>query len=305
MNVKHNKNSNKNRSDSRYSAAATRWLTLCILPLVGYFIDAFADCPSPQPPSVFSDDVREFYADACRESGAPLVLASDTSVRSRLQLPSGGHRLTEDDIYPEKARRLSFEGSVVAAFVVELDGTVHHSKIMQSSGHRSLDDAVWMYWKQYKFDAPGQFDGIPARTIVLERMNFKLKGGSGLPPSFSDRVVDNLGLRIIRPYTRSDGSALYQDLDETAKGTTSPDDIQRRLAGYAKQFGAMRYVEYKGLVGVINVGGVPHYKLGYLVGTAMPQAGSAVLIVTAVDRMPLPGIIGFEFQRSNIRLTFP
>jgi len=68
----------------------------------------------------------------CRESDVPLVFSPDPSVKSRLQLPSGGHRLTEDDIYPDRARRLSFEGSVVVTSVVELDGTVQHSKIMQS-----------------------------------------------------------------------------------------------------------------------------------------------------------------------------
>jgi TonB family protein len=302
MNVK----INQKKADGSLSATARRWLIVCLLSIVGCPINASADCPSPLNPSEihFSDGVREFYEDMCRESDVPLVFASDPSVKSRLQLPSGGHRLTEDEIYPDQARRLSFEGSVVVAFVVELDGTVQHSKIMQSSGHQVLDYAEWMYWKQYKFDSPGQFDGAPARILVLERMNFKLKGTSGLPASFSDWIVDNLGRRILQPYTRSDANALYQDLDETAKSTTSPSDIQKRFARYAKQFGAMSYVEYKGLAGVKNVGGVPHYELMYLLRAAVPQAGAAALIVTAADRRPRPGITGFDFKESNIRLNF-
>ena len=147
--------------------------------------------------------------------------------------------MTEDDIYPDRARHLGFEGPVVVAFVVELDGTVQHSKIVQSSGHKLLDYAEWMYWKQYKFDGPGQFDGAPARVLIVERMNFKLtakRGVSALPVSFSDWTIDALGRRILQPYTLSDATALYQDLDETAKNTISPSDIQKRFARYAKQF---------------------------------------------------------------------
>ena len=284
---------------------AKRWLLVCLLSILTCPIDAAADCPSPLSPETHvSDAVREFYEDSCRDSDAPLALALDPSVQSRLQVPSGDHRLTEDDIYPDTARRMSFEGSVVVAFVVELDGTVQHSKIMQSSGHRTLDYAEWMYWKRYKFDGPGQLDGAPVRTLMLERMNFKLKGRGGLPVSFSDGVVDNLGRWILQAYTRRDAGVLYQDLDETAKSTTSPSDIQKRFARYSKQFGVMSYLEYKGLAGVKNVAGVPHYELVYLVHAEIPKTGAATLIVTAVDRQTRAGITGFDFTESNIRLNF-
>jgi TonB family protein len=142
---------------------ARRWLIVCLLSIVGCPINSLADCPSPLKPSEIpsSDLVREFYADMCRESDVPLVFAGDPGLKSRLQIPSGGHRLTEDDIYPERARHLGFEGPVAVAFVVELDGTVQHSKIVQSSGHQVLDYAEWMYWKQYKFDSPGQLEAYP------------------------------------------------------------------------------------------------------------------------------------------------
>src|ERR1700733_3624885 len=235
MNIKlHQKN-----SDGSRPTTAGRWLLACLLSILGFRTAASADCPTPQIPSDVhvSDAVREFYEDSCRDSEAPLAFVLDPSVKTRLQMPSSGGRLTEDDIYPDKARHLSFEGSVVVAFVVELDGTIQHSKIVQSSGHQSLDAAEWMYWKQYKFDGPGQLDGAPARILVLERMNFKLKGGPGLPASFSDRVVDNLGRWILQAYTRRDADVLYQDLDETAKSTISSSEIQKRFARYAKLFG--------------------------------------------------------------------
>jgi TonB family protein len=153
---------------------------MCLLLLLGHSFGSFADCPSPIAPPGFADNVRQFYEDMCRESDIPLVLASDPSVKSRVQVPSAAHRLTEDDIYPDSARRSSFEGSIVVAFVVELDGTVQHSKVMQSSGHRSLDNAEWMYWKQNKFDSPGQLDGQPARVISLGTNELQAEGRTGL-----------------------------------------------------------------------------------------------------------------------------
>jgi TonB family protein len=273
-------------------------LIVCVLLMLGWPLAATADCPSSPDPSDphFNDALREFSADMCRESDAPLIFGLDPSMKPRLQMPSAGHRLTASDIYPYDGRRLSFEGSPIVAFVVELDGSVQHSRVVVSSGHRVLDAAEWAYWKQYKFDSPGQFDGAPARVLVLERMDFKLKGATGLPASFSDGIIDDLGRRILQPYTLSDPNALYQDLDETAKGTTSPGDIQRRFANYALQFGAMRYGEYKGLKGVKNVGGVNHYELMYRIHAAVPRSGAATLFVTAVDRQPRPGIIGFEIK---------
>ena len=305
MNVK----LNQKNSDGGLSTTARRRLIVGVLLILGSPIAAIADCPSSPNPSDphFNDALREFSADSCRDSDAPLVFALDPSVKSRLQMPSGGHRLTEDDIYPDRARHFGFEGPVAVAFVVELDGTVQHSKIVQSSGHQLLDYAEWMYWKQYKFDGPGRLDGAPARVLVVERMNFKLKGKRGvsaLPASFSDWNVDDLGRRILQPYTGGDATALYQDLDETAKSTTSPGDIQKRFARYAKQFGAMSYVEYKGLAGLKNLGGVPHYELMYLVRASVPKGGAAILIVTAVDGRPRPGITDFDLKESAIRLNF-
>lgn len=224
------------KSNQKQSGStARRWLIAGLLSILGCPINSLADCPSPLKPSEIpsSDLVREFYADMCRESDAPLVFAGDPGVKSRLQKPSGGHRLTEDDIYPDRARHLGFEGPVAVAFVVEVDGTIQHSKIVLSSGHQLLDTAEWMYWKQYKFDRPGQLDGVPARVLVVERMNFKLKGKRGvspLPASFSDWNVDDLGRRILRPYTLSDATALYQPVAWRRRSGACRD-----LTGRAKQ----------------------------------------------------------------------
>jgi hypothetical protein len=134
-------------------------------------------------------------------------------------------------------------------------------------------------------------------------MNFKLKGGPGLPPSFSDWSVDDLALRILQPYTSRDASALFQAIDETAMSDITLSKIQERLTRYGKQYGAMSYVYYKGLLSVKNVHEEPQYRLWYWVRAAAPDNGAAALIVTAVERKPSPGITDFEFEPSPIRLN--
>jgi TonB family protein len=49
---------------------------------------------------------------------------------------------------------MGFEGSPVVAFIVEADGSIQTTAVLQSSGHRLLDDAVRNIWLQYRFDRP-------------------------------------------------------------------------------------------------------------------------------------------------------
>jgi TonB family protein len=269
---------------------------LC-LPLV-----AAADCTVPSDNTGFrySLSAREtrddLYEDVCRESNVPLIIASDPKMKSRFRAPSKGHRLVSGDIYPEKARRLSFEGSVVVAFVVEVDGSIRRARVIQSSGHKELDYAATAFYKQYQFDVPGKFDGAPARVLYEQQINFKLKAPAiGLPASFSDAAVTGLGDRILQPYNRGDADALFQDLDESAKRTNSLKEIQRQLEAYTRQFGTMTYGQYLGLLRVKDVDGIPHYELKYLLECGKCMHGAATLMITAVDRPGRPGISSFEF----------
>jgi hypothetical protein len=82
-------------------AAVLCWLLVCILSLLPISL-ALGDCPSPELPLGIAEPVREFYADMCRESDAPLAFALDAGVKSRLQLPSGGPPLNAEDIYPDR-----------------------------------------------------------------------------------------------------------------------------------------------------------------------------------------------------------
>jgi len=99
-------------------------LIVCVLLMLGWPLAATADCPSSPDPSDphFNDALREFSADMCRESDAPLIFGLDPSMKPRLQMPSAGHRLTASDIYPYDARRLSFEGSPSSPLWLSLTG---------------------------------------------------------------------------------------------------------------------------------------------------------------------------------------
>ena len=44
--------------------------------------------------------------------------------------------------YPERARRLGFEGKVLLSFIVLENGTTKEIKVIKSSGHRLLDESA-------------------------------------------------------------------------------------------------------------------------------------------------------------------
>jgi TonB family protein len=293
-------------SFSQKNSWIPHWLVRLLLATIWLPLSAAADCAVPPDATGFkySDEARDvrddLYEDMCRESTIPVVIASDPKMKSRLELPSKGHRLVTGDIYPEKAKRLSFEGAVVVAIVIETDGSIKHARVIQSSGHAVLDYAVTTFWKQYQFDIPGKLDGAPARFLYEQQMNFRLKGPAiGLPASFSDKAINGLGDRILQPYERSDANALYQDLDETVKSNMSAIDIQNQFAEYTSRFGDLPHFQYLGLMGVKNTEGISHYKLMYLVECTKCHHGAATLIITALDRPDRPGISSFEIMVNN------
>jgi protein TonB len=45
-------------------------------------------------------------------------------------------------MYPDKARRMGWEGRVIVSFTVHEDGSIRDSRVVQSSGTLLLDDAA-------------------------------------------------------------------------------------------------------------------------------------------------------------------
>jgi TonB family protein len=73
--------------------------------------------------------------------------------------------------YPDAARRLQLEGSVLLEIVVEADGHVAGVRVLESAG-TVLDQAVSAAVRRWVFE-PGRQDGRPVRTYWQYRQTFR------------------------------------------------------------------------------------------------------------------------------------
>jgi protein TonB len=76
--------------------------------------------------------------------------------------------------YPEQARRLRLEGTVVLEAVVGGGGTVDDLAVHASSGHRLLDDAALRAVRAWLFE-PGRRGGIPITMKIMVPVRFALR----------------------------------------------------------------------------------------------------------------------------------
>jgi protein TonB len=77
--------------------------------------------------------------------------------------------------YPPQSRRLGEQGSVVLQVLVDVDGKVIDSKLVQSSGFDRLDQAALDGVKtSYRF-VPGTVDGKPAPMWYAFKFNWRLR----------------------------------------------------------------------------------------------------------------------------------
>lgn len=76
--------------------------------------------------------------------------------------------------YPERARRLRLEGTVVLAALVDGGGTVDDLAVHASSGHQLLDDAALRAVRGWLFE-PGKRGGLPVTMQVLVPVRFALR----------------------------------------------------------------------------------------------------------------------------------
>jgi periplasmic protein TonB len=77
--------------------------------------------------------------------------------------------------YPPTSRRLGEQGSVVLQVLIDVDGKVIESKLLQSSGYDRLDQAALDGVKSnYRF-LPGTVDGKPQQMWYTFKFNWKLR----------------------------------------------------------------------------------------------------------------------------------
>ena len=77
--------------------------------------------------------------------------------------------------YPEEARLLGIEGTVITGCVVDIDSTIALVEILQSSGYSILDNAAVDAAYQALFE-PGMSGGEPVRVWVSIPYCFQLTG---------------------------------------------------------------------------------------------------------------------------------
>jgi protein TonB len=66
------------------------------------------------------------------------------------------------------------EGTVVVEALIDPAGVVRDTRIVQGSGHESLDQAAWDAVKEWRF-RPGQREGRSASMWVRIPVTFRLK----------------------------------------------------------------------------------------------------------------------------------
>lgn len=76
--------------------------------------------------------------------------------------------------YPAEARRRGWEGSVLLVARVAPDGACLDARVVESSGHRSLDEAALEAVRRWTF-TPALRDGSPVEAEVEVPVNFVLK----------------------------------------------------------------------------------------------------------------------------------
>ncbi len=72
--------------------------------------------------------------------------------------------------YPDKARRLGWEGKVILSFIVSVSGSIRDVKVVQSSGFAVLDDSAKDALTKTVFSRK-----IPARLVVVLPVEYRLK----------------------------------------------------------------------------------------------------------------------------------
>jgi len=101
------------------------------------------------------------------------------SVASQSAKPSGTSRgpkviYSQEPVYPERARLNGWEGTVRLRFIVNTQGTVDEVTVVESSGHREIDQAAIDCIKQWRF-SPALKTGVPIAAVVTLPVSFDLR----------------------------------------------------------------------------------------------------------------------------------
>jgi protein TonB len=77
--------------------------------------------------------------------------------------------ITKQLVYPTMARKMSWSGKTVVAFVINEDGTVHNIRVVETSGYPILDKSAT---ETVRNVAP--FPKPPVRAEIVVPISFKM-----------------------------------------------------------------------------------------------------------------------------------
>ena len=127
---------------------------------------------APEPLSIRN----ELFSRLCESSRGELVDITDPTLAGRLTKP-------EDIVFLENrsGNPGEFTGDLLLAFMVDLDGRLHDTTVIVSSGNPKLDEQTLKIWPYYRYKTPAKLDGRPVRIL----MYFKFKATTNprdIPP---------------------------------------------------------------------------------------------------------------------------
>lgn len=114
-----------------------------------------------------------------------------------------------------------------------------------------------------------------------------------LPSKYTDAVLTQIATSVTGPYNRGDSEAMYDALDEFAKGQVPRSRFDDQMAKLKKLVGNVDSASYTGFQQLPSDGGVQAYKLTYTVALSGGQTPSGIMYITILDHPSKPGIVGF------------
>jgi hypothetical protein len=109
---------------------------------------------------------NELFSRLCERSKGDLVDVTDPTLKGRLTEPQGIVFLDNRSGNPGE-----LNGSLLLAFMVDLDGRLYDTTVIVNSGNQKLDEQTLKIWPYYRYKTPAKLDGRPVRIL----MYFKFK----------------------------------------------------------------------------------------------------------------------------------
>lgn len=114
-----------------------------------------------------------------------------------------------------------------------------------------------------------------------------------LPASYSPALLHQIAQRVIVPYNKGDGDALYAQLDSVTKNELPLKKFMRQFRRLKTLIGNVQSASFSGFQTKQSQGSLTIYQLHYVVKLSDSTLPSGVMTINVLDRSTGPGILGF------------